>query len=134
MANALYAKGKEKILSALINFPADTLKVALVSNAYAQSLLTDEFYTSISAVVLGTPQTLLTKTVTAGVFDAADVTFAAVTAGPISEGVVIYKDTGVEGTSPLLAYIDVISGFPLTVNGGDVTIQWDNGAFKIFSL
>jgi len=134
MANALYAKGKEKILSATINFPSDTIKVALVSNAYAQSLLTDEFYTSISASVLGTPQTLASKTVTAGVFDAADITFTAPTAGPVSEGVVIYKDTGVEGTSPLLAYIDTISGFPLTLNGGDVTIQWDSGAYKIFSL
>lgn len=134
MANALYAKGKEKILSAAINFTSDTIKVALVSDAYAGSLLTDEFYTSISADVLGTPQTLLTKTITGGVFDAADVTYTAVTAGPISVGVVIYKDTGVAGTSPLLAYIDTISGFPLTLNGGDVTIQWDSGTYKIFSL
>jgi len=134
MANALYAKGKEKMLNASINFTSDTLKVALVSNAYAQNLSTDEFYTSISAVVLGTPQTLASKTTTSGVFDAADVTYLAVTAGPITEGVVIYKDTGVAGTSPLLAYVDVISGFPMTLNGGDVTIQWDNGAYKIFSL
>jgi hypothetical protein len=48
--------------------------------------------------------------------------------------VVIYKDTGVPGTSPLIAYIDTITGFPLVTNGGDITIQWDNGAYKIFSL
>ena len=134
MANALYALGKEKILSATINFPSDTIKVALVKNDYAQNLTTDEFYTSISASVVGTPQTLASKTVTLGVFDAADITYTAPTAGSTCEGVVIYKDTGSAATSPLLAYIDTITGFPLTTTGGDVTIQWDNGSYKIFSL
>lgn len=134
MANALYVKGKEKILSGSIDFVTDTIKVALVKNDYAQNLSTDEFYTSISAHVLDTPETLAGKSVTGGVFDASDSTFTAVTAGDTSEGVVIYKDTGVAGTSPLLAYIDTITGFPLATNGGDITIQWDNGAYKIFSL
>jgi hypothetical protein len=134
MANALYAKGKEKILAAAINFSSDTIKVALVNNAYAQNLSTDEFYTSISAHVVGTPITLTSKAITGGVFDAADVTWPTVVAGTTCEGVVIYKDTGVAGTSPLLAYIDTITGFPLVTNGGDVTVQWDAGAYKIFSL
>lgn len=134
MANALYVKGKEKILSGEINFITDTIKVALVKNDYAQNLATDEFYTSISAHVLDTPETLAGKSISGGVFDAGDATFTAVLAGDTSEGVVIYKDTGVAATSPLLAYIDTITGFPLVMNGGDVTIQWDNGAYKIFSL
>ena len=134
MANALYGKGKEKILSASINFLTDTLKVALIKNTYPQSLTTDEFYTSISAYVLDTPETLTSPSVTLGVFDAADVTFTAVLAGDTSEGVVIYKDTGIAGTSPLLAYIDTITGFPLATNGGDISVQWDSGSFKIFSL
>lgn len=134
MANALYAKGKQAILNAEINFPTDTIKVALVINTYAQNLATDEFYTSISAVVIGTPQTLATKTIVNGVLDAADVVFAAVAAGSTIEAVVIYKDTGVAGTSKLLAYIDVITSFPLATNGGNITVQWDNGALKIFSL
>lgn len=134
MANALYSKGKEKILSASINFPSDTIKVALVKNTYPQNLTTDEFYSTISTYVVGTPQTLGTKTVTGGVLDAADVTWLAVTAGDTFEAVVIYKDTGVAGTSPLLAYIDTITGFPLASNGGDITVQWDSGTYKIFSL
>lgn len=134
MANALYAKGKEKILSAAINFAADTIKVALVKNTYPQDLSNDEFFTSISAYVVGTPQALGTKTVTAGVFDAADALFEAVASGDTLEGVVIYKDTGVAGTSALLAYIDTITGFPLATNGSDITIQWSNGAYRIFTL
>ena len=134
MANALYNKGKEKILSGLIDFLSDTIKVALIKNDYAQNLTFDEFYTAIAASVRGTPQTLASKTVTNGVFDAADVTFAAIPLGSTTEGVVIYKDTGDNATSPLLAYIDTITGFPLITTGGDVIVQWDNGAFKIFSL
>ena len=134
MSNALYALGKEKILSTAINFVSDTIKVALVKNTYPQNLTTDDFYDDISAYVIGTPQTLAAKSVALGVFDAGDVTYTAVTAGDTLEGVVIYKDTGVAGTSPLLAYIDTITGFPLATNGGDITIQWDNGAYKIFSL
>lgn len=134
MANTLYALGKQKFLSATINLPSDTIKVALVKNDYAQNLTTDEFYTSISASVVGTPQTLANKSVALGVFDADDITYTAPTAGVTCEGVVIYKDTGSGATSPLLAYIDTITGFPLTTTGGNVTIQWDNGAYKIFSL
>lgn len=134
MANAHYAKGKEKVLSAAVNYTTDTIKVALVSNTYPQDLAADEFYTAISAYVVGTPQTLTAKTTTAGVFDAADVTFLAVPAGTTLEGVVIYKDTGIEGTAPLLQYIDTITGFPLATNGADITVRWNDGAYRIFAL
>ena len=135
MANAHYAKGKEKILSGAVNYPTDTIKVALVKNTYPQDLANDEFFgPSLSTYVVGTPQTLTGKSVTNGVFDAADATFLTVAAGDTLEGVVIYKDTGVAGTSPLLHYIDTITGFPLATNGGDITVQWDSGAFKIFAL
>jgi hypothetical protein len=134
MANAHYAKGKEKILSGAVNYPTDTIKVALVKNTYPQDLANDEFFTSISAYVVGTPQTLAAKTVAAGVFDAADAVFLAVPAGDTLEGVVIYKDTGVAGTSPLLHYIDTITGFPMVTNGSDITVRWNDGAFRIFGL
>mgnify|MGYP000408913741 FL=1 len=134
MANALYGKGKEKILSAAINFSTDTIKAALVSSAYSPTLATDEFFSTISANVLNTPQTLGTKTLTLGVFDAADITFTAVTAGATAKAVVLYKDTGLAGSSPLLAYIDVITGFPLATNGGDIQVVWDAGVYKIFAI
>ena len=134
MANALYAKGKEKILSAAINFNTDTIKAALVSTAYTLNLATDEFLSTVSANVLGTAQTLSGKSITGGAFDANDPTFPTVAAGATAKGVVIYKDTGTAATSPLLVFIDTITGFPLATNGSDITIQFDNGPFKIYSL
>ena len=134
MANALYAKGKEKILSGSIDLTTATIKAALLSSSYTANLSTDEFWSGISANVLNTPQTLGSKSVTAGVFDAADVTFTAVTIGSTAKAIVLYKDTGTSSTSPLIAYIDTITGFPLATNGGDITVTWDNGSYKIFSL
>lgn len=134
MANAFYRKGAEKVLQGGINFSTANIKAALVKNTYPQNLATDEFYSTISAYVLNTPQTLASKSIVTGVFDAADITFTAVTAGDVSEGVVLYVDSGSAATSPLLAYIDTITGFPLTTNGGDILVQWDGGDNKIFSL
>ena len=134
MANAFYRKGAEKIITGAIDFTTDTIKARLVKNTYAQNLSTDEFVSSVTAITGTTDVTLASKTVTDGVFDAADVTWSAVAAGETSEGVVLYKFVTVDADSPVIAYIDTITGFPLATNGGDIVVQWDNGAYKIFSL
>lgn len=134
MANAWYRKGAEKVLKAQINFDTDLLRVRLVKDTYAQNLATDEFVSLVPAVTGSADQTLLNTTVADGIFDADDVTFTAVPTGEVSEGVVIYKDTGDSATSPVLMYIDTITGFPLATNGGNIVIQWDSGAYKIVSL
>ena len=54
--------------------------------------------------------------------------------GATAKAVVLFKNTGEAGTSPLLGYIDTITGFPVATHGSDITVQWDNGAFRIFSL
>jgi hypothetical protein len=134
MANAPYKLGSEKMMKGLIDLSGATIKAALVKNTYTVNLTTHEFFSDISAHVLGTPQALTGKTETLGVFDANDVTFAAVTAGDTALAVVLYKDTGTSGTSPLILYDDTITGFPIATNGGDIVCQWDNGAFKIYSI
>lgn len=133
MANKFYPKGKEKMLLAEVNWAADTIKAALVSTAYTYSD-SHEFFSSASASVVGTPATLTDKTTTDGVFDAADVSYAALAAGSTVKALLIYKDTGIASTSPLLGYMDAITGFPMATSGSDVLIPWSNGAAKIFSL
>lgn len=66
-------------------------------------------------------------------FDAADVVITAVS-GSEAEAVILYKHTGVEGTSRLISYMDLAIGLPVTPNGNDITLQWDNGTNKIFAL
>lgn len=133
MANALYPKWKEQLLqfTANNNLSAGTVKAALVTAGYTYSSA-HQFYSSASASAVGTPQTLGTKTFTNGVFDAADVTYTAVT-GSQATGIVIYVDTGTTTTSPLVAYIDTgVTNLPVTPNGGDINIVWN--ASGIFAL
>lgn len=134
MANTLYPKAKEKILQAGINLLTDTLKVALVSSSYTPNLSTHEFLTDLGANRLNTDQTMAGRTVATGIFDANDITWSAVTAGSTAAYVVIYKDTGVAATSPLVALFDTITNFPVSTNGADITCQWDNSASKILAL
>jgi hypothetical protein len=135
MANALYDKGRERFLTAVINWTSDTIKVVLVdTGAYTVSLSSHEYYSDIpGAAIIAGPETLGSKTATNGSADAADVTFTAVS-GTSIEAIIIYKDTGVSSTSPLIAYIDTATGLPITPNGGDIIVQWDNGSSKILRL
>ena len=132
MANTLFPKGKKKILDADIDLLVDTIKAVMVPSSYSYDS-TDEFLSDLGTT-LGTAQTLASKTTTDGVFDAADITFPTVTGGSTAKAVVLYKDTGSAATSPVIDYIDTITGFPATTNGGNMAIVWDNGAYKIFSL
>lgn len=68
-----------------------------------------------------------------GICDADDVTFTSVS-GDECEALVIYKHTGTDGTSQLIAYIDSATGLAVTPNGGNITITWDSGVNKIFKL
>lgn len=132
MANALYPKWKEAIAQATANSSlTGTVKVALVDTGTYTYSAAHEFYSSVSGVV-GTPQTIGTKTYTNGVFDGADVTYTAVS-GASAEALVIYIDTGTAGTSRLVAYIDTgVTGLPVTPNGGDISITWNaSGIFAI---
>lgn len=134
MANALYPKWKEQLLqfTANNNLSSGTVKVALVDTGVYTYNSADQFYSTLSSAVVGTPQTIGSKTFTNGVFDGADVTFTAVTGNSV-EALVLYVDTGTASTSPLVAYIDTsVTGLPVTPNGGDITITWN--ASGIFAL
>lgn len=136
MANALYDKGREAFLTGSINWEADTIKVALV-RGYTFSA-SHEYLSDITGAgggtIVATSAALTSKTPTAGVADAADFTWSAVGTGAACAYIIIYKDTGVAGTSRLIAYIDTATGLPVTPNGGDITVTWDSGANKIFKL
>jgi len=90
--------------------------------------------TGAGGTLVATSANLASKSAAAGVADAADITFTAVAAGAACPYLIIYKDTGTAGTSPLIAYIDTATGLPVTPNGGDITVAFDNGANKIFKL
>jgi hypothetical protein len=134
MANNLYTKGIEALMKAGINLETDTIKATLVDAAdYTVDLAAHDFINDVPAGARVATVTLASKAVAGGAFDAADATFPTVTGDP-SEALVIWKDTGTESTSPLIMYIDTATGLPVTPNGGDITVAWDNGTNKIFKI
>lgn len=135
MANTLYDFARQRFLEAQLNWLTDTIKVILVdTGAYTPQTAVHQYLADIpiSARIAG-PVTLTSKTTTGGAADAADVTFTSVT-GPSIEAIIIYMDTGTEATSPLIAFIDTATGLPITPNGGDIIVTWDNGTNKIFKV
>lgn len=135
MANALYDKGREGFLDGSIDFDTNNIKIMLIDEAddTIDLALDEDLADRIAASRVATSGNLASKTVTAGVADAADVTFSAVT-GDVSESIDMYQDTGVEATSRLILNIDTATGLPVTPNGGDITVTWDSGANRIFKL
>jgi len=129
----MYALGREGFLGGDIDWDANNIKVTLIDSAdYVVNLSTHDFYNDVTiAGRVATSGNLASKTKTNGTADAADVTFSAVT-GDVSEALVVWADTTVESTSRLIVYIDTGTGFPVTPNGGDITVQWD--AAGIFTL
>ncbi len=135
MPNALYDKGREGFLAGEIDWDTDVIKAVLIDAAdYTVNLGTHQFLSDIPvAARVATSAALTGKTVASGVADAADLTFPAVSGDP-AEALVIYQDTSIASTSRLIAYIDTATGLPVTPNGGDISVAWDNGANKIFKL
>jgi hypothetical protein len=132
MASGFYTKAKQALLAGDIDLDADTVKVVLIDDgAYTADFDAHEFLDDVTAGTVGTAQTLGSKTVTGGVFDAADVTFSAVTGSSV-ESALYYIDTGDPATSRLLCVCALNS--PVTPNGGDISLAHDNGANKIFKL
>lgn len=136
MANSLFDKGRESFLgqNPALDWDTDTIKIVLVDSGYTINLATHQYLSDIpSGNRVATSGALTTKTVTAGVADADDVTFTAATGNQVVK-VVFYKDTGTTTTSPLIGCIDTATGLPVTPNGGNIVIAFDSGANKIFKL
>lgn len=135
MANALYDIGRQGFLGGDIDADANDIRIILIDEADDTiDLAADDFLDDRAAPSrVATSTALASKTTTAGVFDAADKTFTAVTGDP-SESIDMYQHTGTESTSRLICNIDTATGLPVTPNGGDITVTWDNGANKIFKL
>ncbi len=136
MANFIYGKAKQSLLNGEFNISSDSLKVLLVTDSYVPSQNTDQFVSNISGSYIKERTSSLTNvTNILGVIDADDVTVAQYS-GLAFKALVIYKDSGTDSTSRLLAYIDTATGIPFAgINSTtNITINWSNGSNKIISL
>ena len=133
MTTALYKKGIHRVGVGQMNLDTAAFKVAIVSATYVPDFVAHEFLTSIASHRIGVDQDL-EATFVDGVFDAPDVVLPAIAPGSSGYAAVIYQDTGVAGTSPLLYFSDEITGFPFNTSGAEVEVRWSNGPYKLFAL
>lgn len=147
MTNALYDFGRNAFARGEIAWRAtggSTIRCMLVdAAAYTPNLATHDYFDDVPASArVGNngssdrtqmPQITLIDPV-AGVCDGEDVTFTSVPAGNVLEYLIIFRDSGADNTSELIAFIDTATGLPITPNGADINVSWDNGANRIFKL
>ncbi len=138
MASAWYNKGKAEVMNGGIVLLTDTIKVMLVSSAYTFNP-DHNFISDVSANEIAVAgytggfggagrKTLAGKTVTEddandrSVFDANDLSWAALAAGATIGGAVVVKEITNDGASKLIAFLDPAD---LPTNGSDVNLTFD---------
>lgn len=128
MASALYPSFKQLALGGDIDLITDDIRVAALGSGYTFSSAHD-FRDDLGANVIALSGALSSKSITSGVFDAADGLFASVASGSTIVAVALYKHTGTITTDPLIVFID---GLNLATNGNNVNIVWNvNGIFAL---
>lgn len=138
MANGAYNKGLEELAKALTDLDGSDLKVLLVKDTYTfnkdhlwvdDGTVDDPASHEISVVGYAR-QTLASKAVTRddandfAYLDADDSSFTTLTAGQTAGGAVLFRNTGVDTTSPLIAFYDLVD---TPTNGGTITVVWAAG-------
>ena len=133
MANFVYNYGKFLLANGGVNLVTDNIVLMLVNATYtgavsnANSNVVSEVSSyEITATSYGR-QTLTSKAIveddanTYAYFKAANVTFSSLGSGNTVGGAILFKNTGSDATSGLLAFYDITD---TPTNGGDITIQW----------
>ena len=135
MPSFLYNVAKEDFINGDIDMDLDTIRVrACADEDYASPVATDSSMTPAVAYTGSTDVALSSRTITNGVFDAANLAPAfsslAIDGSKDIDALVIYKFVTNDADSVPIAYIDLSSA--VTPNGGDINITWN--ASGIFTL
>jgi len=140
MANQLYTKAKQSLLGGELNLSSNVVTIALIDTDVYTFSASHQYRSSVRNTAVVATANLTSKTITDGVFDAADAEFAFVT-GANCEALILYHNTGDaendgarQADSNLVAYIDTATGLPILPNGGNITVKFSDGASKIFAL
>lgn len=135
MASGLFDNGRNRFARGDTLWKASagsTIKAALIdSGVTTPNLGTHTTMSDLRSAVVGPDGAMTLLDPVAGVVDADDVVFSAVT-GLHVEGLVFFHEVSASDAERFL--IGWIEFTAVTPNGGDITIQWDSGTNKIFKL
>lgn len=138
MSSFLYAPTKVLLWTAALDLAGGDIRAVAVTAGYTPSSA-HAFLSSVpsgaragTAVALANKQVLASGSVAA--FSADPVTIPSVGAGDDIVGLVLYRHTGVEGTSELVAFLDYFSNLPLTPDGRDVKFTFPSTGNYAFAF
>lgn len=134
VGNALYPLWKQNLLAGTAGYDIDNGDS--VNGPYC--LLIDigvytynpghAFFSQLSGIIgAANGMQLTTPTIANGVFDADNLVFTSVPAGPDIDALIIYRHNGgANSTWPLVMYYDTPGGgLPVVPNGGNITVTWN---------
>lgn len=128
--NFLFSQVTSLVKTQALDFVDDEINVVLVTDGF-KPLKNQKFISEIpSEFIQYSPVRLDKKSFKNNVFDAYDVCFHTVCGSSQITGILIYQ----EQKGALIAFINSAFGFPISPNGGDIIITWDNRENKIFIL
>lgn len=139
MASVFYNSFKHRLLDGTIDLDTDDIKVMLVTSAYSPDIDTHTVVGDVTNEVSGTGYTAGGESLTSidasqdntndrGVYDADDVSWTSSTI--TARGAVMYDDTVVSPSKPLICYFDF--GSDKSSSSSTFKIQWDgSGIFVI---
>jgi hypothetical protein len=120
-----------------VDLNTDTIKLLYLNGLTYDS--TDKYVSDVLAdagvTEIGRSAALTSPTVTNGTFDAADPTTSGIAGGSTITDVVVFKDTGVDSSSVVIAHIDQdqsAAALSLATDGSPITATFD--AAGIFDL
>lgn len=135
MASRMFNKGMYEIIAQLTDWATSNIDVLLVDDSYAfdpdQNFVSDIGVGAEVSTTNYTRKDLPGPTISENdptdevVLDANDITWSALgpaSGGPIVAGAIIFRNSGADATSPLLAFLDFTD---TQVNGGDFTVAWN---------
>ena len=141
MASYCFGQFPNKALNGEIDWDTDTIKVSLHTSSFTPNQDTMDYYDDVDNEVSGTGYTSGGATLAnaslsydggtnVNKLDADDVTWSSSTI--TARYAVVYKDTGVDSTSPLIGYVDFEED--IISNNGDFTISWSSSGIITFTV
>ena len=136
MSKFTYAKTMIKVGSGTLDLSSlsDVRAILIEDGGYSQDEILDEFLSDIPSGARIATQALANYdfgSSSTAIATADAVTFTSPPASRTVKGIVLYEDTGVEATSPLLSYDDEQDGLPVLTDGTDIFVVWDEYLFKV---
>lgn len=134
MANEMFDRGRQGFLAGELDWDTDNFRCALVDDTditFSYSL-DEDWADQVAGLIDATAESanFTGTSVTDGIADATDLVIANV-AGSVdaADYLTCFLETGNDATQLLIFALDSsTTGLPITTNGGDVTIEWDNTA------